>query len=178
MNDYLKTKELYHHGTKGQKWGIRRYQNLDGSLTEEGKRRYGSVEGLEAAAKSNKTARDVTKELGNMAGAAQGLTNTQKGSKAIRKDYSNLTDEELQKRVKRLTLERSYGDLSGDTKYVQTGKEKAREWLQTIGSLLAIAGSGIMIINAIRGFSDVKTSEPQEKKEAAKTVAGLIGGKK
>ena len=36
MNDYLKTKELYHHGIKGQKWGVRRYQNEDGSLTEEG----------------------------------------------------------------------------------------------------------------------------------------------
>lgn len=31
--------ELYHHGIKGQKWGIRRYQNPDGTLTEEGKRR-------------------------------------------------------------------------------------------------------------------------------------------
>lgn len=27
MNDYLKTKELYHHGVKGQKWGVRRAQN-------------------------------------------------------------------------------------------------------------------------------------------------------
>lgn len=32
--------ELYHHGIKGQKWGIRRYQNPDGTLTEEGKKRY------------------------------------------------------------------------------------------------------------------------------------------
>lgn len=30
--------ELYHYGVKGQKWGVRRYQNKDGSLTEEGKR--------------------------------------------------------------------------------------------------------------------------------------------
>lgn len=35
--------ELYHHGILGQKWGIRRFQNPDGSLTEEGKRRYGSI---------------------------------------------------------------------------------------------------------------------------------------
>lgn len=31
---------IYHHGIKGQKWGIRRYQNSDGSLTPAGKKRY------------------------------------------------------------------------------------------------------------------------------------------
>lgn len=36
---YLPKQELYHHGIKGQKWGIRRFQNPDGSYTEEGKRR-------------------------------------------------------------------------------------------------------------------------------------------
>jgi len=37
---YIKHSELFHHGIKGQKWGVRRYQNEDGSLTEAGKRRY------------------------------------------------------------------------------------------------------------------------------------------
>lgn len=32
--------ELRHHGIKGQKWGVRRFQNLDGTLTYEGKERY------------------------------------------------------------------------------------------------------------------------------------------
>lgn len=34
---------LAHHGIKGQKWGVRRYQNPDGTLTNEGKRRYSEV---------------------------------------------------------------------------------------------------------------------------------------
>lgn len=39
---------LMHHGVKGQKWGIRRYQNPDGSLTQEGKNKYGAQQGWEA----------------------------------------------------------------------------------------------------------------------------------
>lgn len=34
---------IYHHGIKGQKWGIRRYQNSDGSLTPAGKKRYEQI---------------------------------------------------------------------------------------------------------------------------------------
>ena len=35
-------RELYHHGILGQKWGVRRYQNDDGSWTAAGKERYGN----------------------------------------------------------------------------------------------------------------------------------------
>lgn len=40
---YLYESYLAHHGVKGQKWGVRRYQNDDGTLTAEGKARYDSL---------------------------------------------------------------------------------------------------------------------------------------
>ena len=57
--------ELYHHGIKGQKWGIRRFQNADGTYTEEGKRRRQAEFYREVAkdaahqTKTNKTWRDA-----------------------------------------------------------------------------------------------------------------------
>lgn len=38
--------ELYHYGVKGMKWGVRRYQNYDGSLTPAGQKRYASSSDL------------------------------------------------------------------------------------------------------------------------------------
>lgn len=42
---YEKDNYLEHHGIIGQKWGIRRYQNPDGSLTDAGKKRYYKSDG-------------------------------------------------------------------------------------------------------------------------------------
>ncbi len=47
--------ELYHHGIKGQRWGVRRFQNPDGSLKSAGAKRYGVASSI----KSGQAANDV-----------------------------------------------------------------------------------------------------------------------
>jgi hypothetical protein len=62
---------LYHHGIKGQKWGIRRYQNPDGTWTDAGKARYGDSTG-ESDSASGKTSSGTRKKvaIGVATGAA------------------------------------------------------------------------------------------------------------
>lgn len=52
---------LYHHGIKGMKWGVRRYQNKDGSLTPAGKKRLAKEEYKKARASAVETYRTATK---------------------------------------------------------------------------------------------------------------------
>lgn len=62
---------LYHHGIKGQKWGVRRYQNTDGTWTDAGKKRYGNSDGSSTGA-SSKTSSNTKKKvsIGVATGAA------------------------------------------------------------------------------------------------------------
>lgn len=66
MKRYYNPYELYHHGIKGQKWGVRKYQNADGSLTNAGRLRY--QDGSTGRDKTN-----ITSGNGNIHRRGEGL---------------------------------------------------------------------------------------------------------
>lgn len=59
--------ELYHHGIKGQKWGIRRFQNPDGTLTEAGKKHYDRSSGKQIHRELKKQIRRQRSEINGSA---------------------------------------------------------------------------------------------------------------
>lgn len=94
--------ELYHHGTMKQKWGRRLYQYKDGSLTPLGKLRYGSKgERLNKYKKKNGSLNKKKIEK-------KKTSTTEPKPKSV----SEMSDDELNKKIARMRLEDTYSELS------------------------------------------------------------------
>lgn len=114
----LFSSEIYHHGIKGQRWGIRRYQRPDGSLTPDGKKRYRKdVKNAEQLRRHTAAAKKIIKKSGQMATLDkkdydEALNNYNKEmrkssifesrqKKKVRIDAADVTLSEAEKRLKR-----------------------------------------------------------------------------
>lgn len=92
--------ELMHYGIIGQKWGIRRFQNPDGTLTEAGKRRYNG---------DRPSRQDRTEER-------RALREINRDRKHIAKNSAYLSDKEVKEYIERLKLEKQLRDLTTENR--------------------------------------------------------------
>ena len=138
MEDYtykLSDDELQHWGIKGMRWGVRRYQNKDGSLTPAGRKKYkaemekvkkaeadlkrrrATKTKLDNLAARKKAVKDGNDELDATEGKKKGLFGRKKdkgSGKDGKKSLKDMTDEELNAAINRSRLEQQYKQLHPD----------------------------------------------------------------
>lgn len=104
--------ELHHYGIKGQKWGIRRFQNEDGTLTEAGKARYAKLE-LRSSRRAEKKARKAAKRKEKI------LSNP----KLLRKHMNEFSDEEVDAALRKFNRARQVENA--EREYINVPKRDA-----------------------------------------------------
>lgn len=127
---YKDENELTHWGVRGMRWGVRRFQNKDGSLTKAGQKRYNEelakVRKEEQALKNRKSVQskmdrlaarkqaveDGNKELDGKLGRKTKKDSTVDKTVSPKKSIKDMSDDELTKAVNRSRLEEAYRQLN------------------------------------------------------------------
>lgn len=124
--------ELMHWGVRGMRWGVRRYQNKDGTLTNAGKKRYNAelakVREAEKVVKNRTAVKNRLDKLSARKKAVEDASKALDGEKKKftlfkkkptdaeqqpkKKKLSEMTDEELDTAIRRLKMEREYKSLA------------------------------------------------------------------
>lgn len=160
---------LQHWGIKGMKWGVRRYQNKDGTLTAAGKKRmYREMfddeskdlkERKKYIASSDRWVKEdlerskrLADESTNMARNSKNLSDSigRAANKKKSMDLSNMTDKEMRDQINRALLERQYTDMFAEPTRVSRGTEYVSRTLDVAGNALAVTASALGIALAIK----------------------------
>lgn len=157
---------IQHWGIKGMKWGVRRYQNKDGSLTPAGEKRYDrDIRENNARKKDNRMTIDgpdpnrwAKEDISRSKSAVDGTKSLVKELEGVersipnkkgRMDLSKMSDQEMRSQINRALLEKQYNDMFAPQK-VSKGRAAVKGTLEVAGTVLAIGSSALGIALAIK----------------------------
>ena len=165
--------DLRHHGIKGQKWGVRRFQNADGSLTAAGRKRYGDGESSYDYGKDSggrkvvrvgkgsndnnyKSTLDKVNSAGKIVDEMKKYSNSSQKSndanmeRRIRKSINEMSDKELQQRVQRLNMEDNYTRMMMHRENLERGESFVNKALNVSSTALQGAAAALTIAMMVK----------------------------
>lgn len=172
---YDEDTEIYHHGTKGMHWGIRKYQNPDGSLTPAGRKRY--MKNLRFRQKIDEKRLHSQKKEESAKEKHDKLMKSSDGNE-LYKRRSELSNDEIRDRINRMRLENELAS------YTTREPSKSEKMWKNIDKAMDVANRVAMYANTPVGKMAINKAkkalgidDPDSKITNYKTFVKAINGK-